>query len=193
MENNKVAKFDRILVAAIKVIGDKGFHNAKIKEIATLADVADGTIYNYFKNKEDLLITIFKIKLDEYVSKAKVELKGIDDPLDKFKTVIEYHLKVMSDDPELANVLQVELRQPDKDMRVKVRKSLKNYFKVVEEVITEGISKGVFRKDLNVYLAREVYFGTLDEIVSTWVFTGQTWDLLIHVDELQVMLTKAMT
>lgn len=193
MENNKVAKFDRILVAAIKVIGDKGFHNAKIKEIATLADVADGTIYNYFKNKEDLLITIFKIKLDEYVSKAKAELKGIDDPLDKFKTVIEYHLKVMSDDPELANVLQVELRQPDKDMRVKVRKSLKNYFKVVEEVITEGISKGVFRKDLNVYLAREVYFGTLDEIVSTWVFTGQTWDLLIHVDELQVMLTKAMT
>lgn len=193
MENSKIAKFDRILTAAIKIIGQKGFHNAKIKDIATMADVADGTIYNYFKNKEDLLVTIFKIKLDEYVSQAKEELKGIQDPRDKFRKVIEYHFRVMSEDPDLANVLQVELRQPDKDMRIKVRKSLKNYFKVVEEVILEGVAQGIFRQGLNIYLAREIYFGTLDEIVSTWVFTGQSWDLMVHVDELKEMLTKALS
>ena len=131
--------------------------------------------------------------MDEYVSHAREELKGLDDPIDKFKKVIEYHFRVMSEDPDLANVFQVELRQPDKEMRVKVRKSLKNYFRVVEEVLTEGVSKGVFRQDLSIYLAREIYFGTLDEIVSTWVFSGQSWDLMTHVDDIKDMLTRALS
>ena len=193
MESSKVAKYNRILNSAIKIIGIKGFHNAKIKEIAQKADVADGTIYNYFRNKEDLLITIFKTKLDEYVKSAENELKNAQYFDEKLHIIIEFHLKIMSDNPELANILQVELRQPDKKMRVKVRKNLKNYFKIVEEIIAEGIKENIFNKDLNIFLAREMFFGTVDELVSTWVFTGQTWDLLSHVNELKSMFTKAFS
>lgn len=193
MESSKAEKYNKILKSAIKIIGTKGFHNAKIKEIAQKADVADGTIYNYFRNKEDLLITIFKTKLDEYVKSAEAELKNAGSFDEKLHIIIEFHLKIMSDNPELANILQVELRQPDKKMRVKVRKNLKNYFKIVEEIITEGVKENILNKDLNVFLAREMFFGTLDELVSTWVFTGQTWDLLSHVDELKLMLTKAFS
>ncbi len=193
MESSKAEKYNRILKAAIKIIGSKGFHNAKIKDIAQAADVADGTIYNYFKNKEDLLITIFKTKLDEYVKLAEAELKNAKTFDEKLNIIIEFHLKIMSDNPELANILQVELRQPDKKMRIKVRKNLKNYFRIVEEIITEGIKNNIFNKNLNIFLAREMFFGTVDEIVSTWVFTGQTWDLLTHVDDLKLMLTKAFS
>jgi len=188
---DKIPKFDVILKAAIKVIGQKGYHNAKIKDISNEADVADGTIYNYFSNKEDILVTIFRIKLEDYVNKAQQEIEGIDDTVEKLRILIRYHLKVMSENPDLANVLQIELRQPSKEMRMKVRKHLKNYFNVIENVINDGIEKGVFKKDLHIYLAREMYFGTLDEVVSTWVFSGQHWGLMDHVDELTGMFFKA--
>jgi len=188
---DKMPKFDVILKAAIKVIGQKGYHNAKIKDISNGADVADGTIYNYFSNKEDILVTIFRIKLEDYVDKAQQEIEGIDDTVEKLRILIRYHLKVMSENPDLANVLQIELRQPSKDMRIKVRKHLKNYFNVIENVINDGIEKGVFKKDLHIHLAREMYFGTLDEVVSTWVFSGQHWELMGHVDELTGMFFKA--
>lgn len=191
MENSNLSKFDKILNSAIKIIGEKGFHRAKVKDIANDAGVADGTIYNYFSNKEDILVTIFKVKLEEYVNLAKKELVGIDDPEEKLKTLIKYHFRVMVETPYLANVLQIELRQPIKDLRVKVRRHLKNYFNLIENVIEEGKIKGSFNKDLNVYLAREMYFGTLDEIVSTWIFKGLSWDLNETVDILTPMFLKA--
>ena len=191
MENSNNSKFEKILNSAIKIIGEKGFHRAKVKDIANDAGVADGTIYNYFSNKEDILVTIFKVKLEEYVNLAKKELVGIDDPEEKLKTLIKYHFRVMVETPYLANVLQIELRQPIKDLRVKVRRHLKNYFNLIENVIEEGKKKGSFNKDLNVYLAREMYFGTLDEIVSTWIFKGLSWDLNETVDILTPMFLKA--
>ncbi|MGA1847113.1 TetR/AcrR family transcriptional regulator [Deferribacter abyssi] len=191
MENSKENKFERILNAAIKVIGNKGFHNAKVKDIAEMADVADGTIYNYFQNKEDILVTIFKIKLEEYVLNAKKEIINIEDPAEKLKVLIKYHIKIMADNPDLAKVLQIELRQPHIELRSKIRRNLRSYFKVIEEVIEEGKEKGILSKNLNVYLAREMFFGTLDEIVSTWVFTGMMRDLNDFIDELYTMLLKA--
>jgi TetR/AcrR family fatty acid metabolism transcriptional regulator len=188
---NKPNKFDKILNSAIKIIGQKGFHGAKVKDIANDAGVADGTIYNYFNNKEDILITIFKVKLEEYVNMAKEEIIGIDNPEEKLRTLVKYHFKVMTEIPYLANVLQIELRQPMKELRVKVRKHLKNYFKLIEKVIEEGKEKGFFNKELDVYLAREIYFGTLDEIVSTWIFKGGQWNLLETSDKLVPIFLKA--
>jgi TetR/AcrR family fatty acid metabolism transcriptional regulator len=190
---NNMPKFDVILKAAIKIIGQKGFHNAKIKDIASEADVADGTIYNYFSNKEDILVTIFRIKLEDYVNKAKREIKGVEDTEKKLEILIRHHFKVMSENPDLAKVLQVELRQPNKEMRTKVRLHLKNYFNIIETVINDGIAKGIFKKNLHIHLAREMYFGTLDEVISTWVFSGQHWNLNAHVDELTEMFTKAFS
>lgn len=192
MESN-VTKFDSILKAAIRVIGEKGYHNAKIKDISQEAYVADGTIYNYFGNKEDILVTIFRLKLEDYVSKAKSEISGIENSLEKLRVLIKYHLKVMSENPYLANILQIELRQPNKEMRTKVRKHLKEYFNVIESVINDGIEKGVFKQSLNIYLAREMYFGTLDEVISTWVFSSRNWSLNEHVDELTEMFMKAFS
>ncbi|MCB4204998.1 TetR family transcriptional regulator [Deferribacterales bacterium Es71-Z0220] len=191
MENNKANKFDKILDSSIKIIGQKGFHGAKVKDIANDAGVADGTIYNYFNNKEDILVTIFKVKLEEYVNMAKEEIAGIDNPEEKLKTLLKYHFKVMTETPYLANVLQIELRQPIKDLRIKVRRHLKNYFRLIEQVIEEGIQKGVFNKKLDVYLAREIYFGTLDEIVSTWIFKGGEWDLQETSEKLFPIFLKA--
>lgn len=192
MENNiKITKFDRILESAIKIIGQRGFHSAKVKDIANDAGVADGTIYNYFNNKEDILITIFRVKLEEYVKKALFELSGGIPADEKIKILVKYHIKVMTENPYLANVFQIELRQPMKELRVKVRKHLREYFKLIENVIEEGIKDKIFSTDLDVYLAREMFFGTLDEIISTWVFKGFDRDLNDMASKITPMLLKA--
>lgn len=192
MENNsKITKFERILESAIKIIGQKGFHLAKVKDIADDAGVADGTIYNYFNNKEDILITIFRVKLEEYVKKALFELSDGISADEKIKILVKYHIKVMTENPYLANVFQIELRQPMKEVRVKVRKHLRDYFKLIENVIEEGIKDKIFSADLDVYLAREMFFGTLDEIVSTWVFKGFDRDLNDMASKVTPMLLKA--
>ena len=192
MENNsKITKFDRILESAIKIIGQKGFHSAKVKDIANDAGVADGTIYNYFNNKEDILITIFRVKLEEYVKRALLELSKDLSADEKVKILVKYHIKVMTENPYLANVFQIELRQPMKEIRVKVRKHLRDYFRLIEDVIEEGIKDKIFNPDLDIYLAREVFFGTLDEIVSTWVFKGFDRDLNEMADKVIPMLLKA--
>lgn len=192
MENNsKITKFERILESAIKIIGQKGFHLAKVKDIADDAGVADGTIYNYFNNKDDILITIFRVKLEEYVKKALFELSDGIPADEKIKILVKYHIKVMTENPYLANVFQIELRQPMKEVRVKVRKHLRDYFKLIENVIEEGIKDKIFSAELDVYLAREMFFGTLDEIVSTWVFKGFDRDLNDMASKVTPMLLKA--
>lgn len=92
--NYDYAKFERILNAAIEVIGKKGYHEAKIRDISEIADVAEGTIYNYFTNKKDILVSIFKVKLDEYTKLANNELEKTDNPVEKIKILINYHLNL---------------------------------------------------------------------------------------------------
>ncbi|MGB9730550.1 MULTISPECIES: TetR/AcrR family transcriptional regulator [Calditerrivibrio] len=184
-------KFNKILNAAIQIIARRGFHNTKVKDIADKAGVASGTVYNYFSNKEDILISIMIIKLNEYVTKAKKAIESIEDPREKIKILINHHFEAMQSNPDLALVLQFELRQPTKEIRDKIRKYLREYFKFIEEIILDGVEKGVFQKDLNVYFAREMFFGTLDEIVSTWIYTKKEWLLTEKTDIISNMLIKA--
>lgn len=184
-------KFERILNAAIEVIGEKGYHEAKIKDIAVIAGVAEGTIYNYFDNKKDVLVSIFKVKLDEYVKLAKVELDRTKEPVEKLKILVNYHFRFMCENPNLAQVFQVQIRKKDPDIRERLKDDLKRYFTIIDYVIIEGIEKGDFRKDLNIHLAREMFFGTLNEVVTSWLFSERKWNIYQDDEELCRMFIKA--
>lgn len=189
--NYDYSKFERILNAAIEVIGQKGYHEAKIKDISDVAGVAEGTIYNYFTNKKDLLVSIFKVKLEDYTKLANSELEKTDNPIEKLKILINYHFRFMCENPSLAQVFQVQLRKNDPDIREKLKKDLKNYFTIIDNVILEGVKKGSFRKDINVQLAREMFFGTLNEVVISWLFSKRKWNIYQYNEELCDMFIKA--
>lgn len=189
--NYDYAKFERILNAAIEVIGKKGYHEAKIRDISEIADVAEGTIYNYFTNKKDILVSIFKVKLDEYTKLANNELEKTDNPVEKIKILINYHFKFMCENPNLAQVFQVQLRKNDPDIREKLKGDLKNYFTVIDNVIIDGVNKGVFKKNINIHLAREMFFGTLNEVVINWLFSERKWNIYQDNLELCNMFVKA--
>lgn len=177
MKRNK-PKYKQIVDAAVIVIAENGYHQAQVSKIAKQAGVADGTIYLYFENKEDILISVFREKMGLFVEKIKEVIAGKDTAAEKLLVMVENHFKILSDDRHLATVTQLELRQSNKELRMKINEVLKEYLLLVDQIIRYGQEQGEFPTELDVRLARQMIFGTMDETVTTWVMNEQKYDLV---------------
>ncbi|RTR27381.1 TetR/AcrR family transcriptional regulator [Robertmurraya yapensis] len=170
-------KYMQIIDAAVIVIAENGYHQAQVSKIAKQAGVADGTIYLYFKNKEDILISLFQEKMGNFVEKIEEKIAGKQVAAEKLLKMVETHFKILSEDPQLAIVTQLELRQSNKELRLRINNVLKGYLKVIDQILIEGMESGEFASDLNVRLARQMIFGTMDETATTWVMSDLKYDL----------------
>ncbi|MDP8257097.1 MAG: TetR/AcrR family transcriptional regulator [Candidatus Alcyoniella australis] len=164
-------KHEKILQAAIKVFAKNGFHKSKISQIANEAGVADGTIYLYFKNKDDILIKLFEENLETLISQFKSRLEQVHDPVEKLKTFIHLHLTTMEANQALAEVLTVELRQSHKFMKEYVPRKFADYMQIVSYIVREGKDQGVFDAEVKPGVFKRALFGALDEMVLYWVLT----------------------
>ena len=177
LKRNK-PKYKQIIDAAVIAIAENGYHQAQVSKIAKQAGVADGTIYLYFKNKEDILISVFQEKMSVFVDNLQDIIKNGSSSSEKLEQMIENHFKVLSDDRHLATVTQLELRQSNKEIRLKINAILKEYLKLLDEILIEGMLSGEFNQTMDVRLARQMVFGTIDEITTTWVMNEYRYDLL---------------
>ena len=164
-------KHQKILHAAIKVFSEKGFYNSRVSEIAKEADVADGTIYLYFKNKDDILISLFEEEFGKFVQNMQVELGKEKDPLQKIKRFAITHLSIVTKHPHLGEVMGVEVRQSTKFMKEYVNKPFLEYLNIIRSVVIEGQEKGLLRKDLTPGVMKRAFFGALDEMARYWVLS----------------------
>ena len=164
-------KHDRILDAAIEVFAEKGFHNARISDIAKRAGVADGTIYLYFRNKDDVLLSIFEEKMGVLIAGVHAALDGIDDPMERVRAFARYHFKQVEDHRALAEVLQIELRLSNKFLKEYRPEKLWEYLGIFATILREGQERGVIRAELNPFVMMWAFFGALDEIAIQWVLS----------------------
>ncbi len=176
MKNTK-PKYMQIIDAAVIAIAENGYHQAQVSKIAKQAGVADGTIYLYFKNKEDILISLFEEKMGSFIEEIDQMIAGKKTATEKLLMLVEAHFDMLSADHHLAIVTQLELRQSNKDLRMKINEILKGYLKVIDKILIEGKEKGEFSSDLDVRLARQMVFGTIDETVTSWVMNEEKYDL----------------
>ena len=164
-------KRDRILRAAVKIFSRKGFFNSKVSEIARSAEVADGTIYLYFKNKDDLLISLFEEKMGEVVEDVRRRIAVGGNALEKLKIFIENHMDLLEREAGLVEVLQVELRQSTKFLKDYTPVKFFEYLEIISGILEEGKREGVFRPDLDTSIARRAIFGALDELSLTYILS----------------------
>lgn len=169
-------KYESILLAAIRVFARNGFFNSKVADVAKDAGVADGTVYLYFKNKEDLLISIFNYIIDEAIERARKELVNLDNPGEKIHKLAGLHLDLMGRDENLAKVFQVELRQL-KFMEQFSTSKLSIYFEFIRTAIEQGQQTGLFRTAINPQIAAKVLYGALDEMVTNWILSRKEYNL----------------
>ena len=167
----------RILQAAVKVFARKGYFAARVSEIAKRAGVADGTIYLYFRGKEDILVSLFDEVMTAHLVQARAELEATPGPADRLLRIAEHHLRVLGENRDLAVVFQVELRQSTKFMERFTASWLRDYFQLLYGVIEEGQRAGLFRADLPRKVAAKALFGALDEMVTSWILSGKDYDL----------------
>lgn len=164
-------KRGRILRAAVTIFSRKGFFNSKVSEIARAASVADGTIYLYFRNKDDLLISLFEEKMGEVVADVRRRIADGGNSLEKLKIFIENHMDLLEREAGLVEVLQVELRQSTKFLKNYTPVKFFEYLEIISDILEEGKREGVLRPDLNVSIARRAIFGALDELSLTYILS----------------------
>ncbi len=170
----KVAdKHGKIIQAAIRVFARNGFFNSRISEIAQEANVADGTIYLYFNNKYDILITIFEEEMGKIIARVKQEIARFDDPRDKLEHFALLHLSLVEKDKELAELIQVELRQSSKFIKEYRNRRFAEYLHIIGLILKEGQKKGIFSKDVRAGIFKRAFFGALDEMSRFWVLSSK--------------------
>jgi TetR/AcrR family transcriptional regulator, fatty acid metabolism regulator protein len=181
-------KYKQIIDAAVIAIAENGYHQTQVSKIAKQAGVADGTIYLYFKSKEDILISLFEEKMGHFIEKIDEMIIGSGTAADKLLMMIQAHFSMLSEDHHLAVVTQLELRQSNKELRSKINEVLRGYLKVIDKIITDGMENGEFSSKLDVRLTRQMIFGTIDETVTSWVMNERKYDLNTLAKPVQQLL-----
>src|SRR5699024_6999862 len=185
-------KYKQIIEAAVEVIAENGFHASQVSKIAKKANVADGTIYLYFKNKEDILISVFKEKMGSFVDITRNAIQGQSSASEKLETFIHMHYHQLASNPDLAIVTQLELRQSKIELRIEINNILKDYLQIIDDILEQGIQYGEIRDDTNPQTLRRMLFGTLDEPVTKWVLKLQQYSFTKETGETHQLLTKGL-
>jgi TetR/AcrR family fatty acid metabolism transcriptional regulator len=175
--NGTSGKRELILRAATRVFARNGYFNSKVADIAREADVADGTVYLYFKSKEEILHSIFDQNMAEAIAAGRVLIEKLRDPGEKLRRIAMLHLERLGADRDLAVVFQVELRGSTKFMREFSAAGFAEYLGLLRKTFEDGQRTGVFRKDLNAKLVSKILFGALDEMATNWIISKRNYKL----------------
>src|SRR5512134_2647560 len=175
-------KRDAILRAAIDTFAARGFFNAQVADVARAAGVAAGTVYLYFRGKDDLLISIFERTMTEAIAEGRETVGTLADPVDRLREIARLHLGRLGRDRSLAIVFQIELRQSTKFMERFSSTQLREYLGIIRDVIAEGQAIGAFRRNLNPTLAAKLFFGALDEMATNWILSRRRYSLVSEAD-----------
>lgn len=174
-------KKDRILLAAEKLFSTKNYWDAKIAEIARLAKVADGTIYDYFENKEDLLFSLFERRMDEFTDAFRETLRP-SKAENKLKHVILHFLTWAKDNREWVRIFFKDILPNPRFYLSDKYESMLPYDAELRDIFFEGLEQGVFKSNLNMYFFRAMILGTMDHLCSPWAMRRREKDLLGALD-----------
>jgi len=166
-------KYYKIIDAATKIFAKKGFHQARISEIAREAQIADGTIYIYFENKDDILISLFEEQMNVVLDNMMEKISEQNNPIKKLEKFALTHLQLIEQNKNLAEIIQVEIRQSSKFMKEYKNEKFTQYLDLIGKIIQEGQEKGIFKKDVIPGVAKRAFFGALDEMSRFWVLSSR--------------------
>ena len=191
--NSQSDKRVRILAAAETVFAERGFFNAKVSQIAQEAGVADGTIYLYFKSKDDVLISLFENRMSQVCARMVENVAAAESPTAKLESFIHTHLHMVEEHPNLAEVLTVELRQSAKFMKEHPNPQFGEYLKILATIISDGQTSGTFAADIPAQVAARGIFGMVDELALAWLLgTEQKFDIVRAADWVGTLILRGL-
>jgi len=185
-------KGELILRAATKLFARRGFFNTQVADVAREAGIAAGTVYLYFKSKDDLLISIFERTMGQGMDEVRRALTDVTDPVERLRVLARLHLSRLGADRDLAVVFQVELRQSIKFMEHFSSSLLQDYLHTLRDAIGDAQRAGRFRRDVNATFAAKALFGALDEMATNWVLSRERYALTGQADDVVTLFVNGM-
>jgi TetR/AcrR family fatty acid metabolism transcriptional regulator len=185
-------KKGKILSSAIKIFGEKGFQNATIAEIAKDAGIGDATIYEYFKNKEDLLLAIPVEITKELIPLINDHMMGIKGALNKLRKFIWWWLNYVEKNSGYGSIVLLELKTSKTYVSNEAYQAARNFYKIVLDIIREGQEEGSIKKEMNIYLARSICVGAIEHIIIRWLLKDRKYSLTQYADELADLLINSL-
>ncbi len=186
-------KPQQIIDAAIRVFARTGYYNSRVSDIAREAGIASGTIYLYFKTKEEILVTLFREKMAEWVAYVRREITGEPSAVAKIRRLVALHFSVVEQHPDLAEVVQVELRQGHKFFRGASAHEVSAYFALIGGVLEAGMASGQIRPDVPVKLATKMLFGAMDQVATSWVLGKRAYRLSDAAEPVAAVFLRGIT
>ena len=191
--SKKIARRQTIIQAAIEVFGKRSFRNSNISEIARRANVAEGTIYQYFRNKEDLFFSIPIEKTKEFCAELELHLQGMVGPFNKIRKFIWYYLYFFKMNPEYGRILMLEMRVSRTFVKTKTYSFLRGSTSEILEIIKEGQEEGILRKDANPFVIRQLMLGILEHVVTRWLLKGEKYDLMDSYEDISKLVMDGIS
>ncbi len=193
--NNKGRESEKkrkILASAIKIFGEKGFQNATIAEIAKEAGIGDATIYEYFKNKEDILLAIPVEITKELIPQIHDHMMGIKGALNKLRKFIWWWLNYVEKNPGYGSIVLLELKTSKTYVTTEAYQAARNFYQILLDIIQEGQEEGTIKKEINIYLARSLCVGAMEHIIIRWLLKDKRYSLIQYADELADLLIDSL-
>jgi TetR/AcrR family fatty acid metabolism transcriptional regulator len=176
----------------LRLFARQGFHQSTVAEIAKEAGVADGTIYLYFKNKDDILVQFFSFRAKQVFESFRAEVDRAQTSLDKLRNVVRCHLDEFQRDRDGAVVYQVETHQNSRLAEAQIREMSQMYRDLISEIVEQGQQEGTIRRDLYVGLVKRFIIGAVDEVINTWLHSDREYDLVSMADPLVELFIKGI-
>jgi TetR/AcrR family fatty acid metabolism transcriptional regulator len=194
IKNRTSEKYYRIIDAATKVFAKKGFYQTKVSEIAKEAGVADGTIYLYFENKDDILISLFEEQMKLVLDHMRKEISREEGAVKKIERFALTHLQLIEQNKDVMEIIQVELRQSSKFMKEYQNENFAQYLNLIEDIIREGQQEGIFQGEVIPGIAKRAFFGALDEMSRFWVLsTRRKYDIETAAKQISGYFLKGLS
>ncbi len=190
--NRETERKKKILTSATKIIGEKGFQNATIAEIAKQAGIGDATIYEYFKNKEDLLLAIPVETTKDLIAEINEHMMGIKGAFNKLRKFIWWWLNYVEKNPGYGVVVLLELKTSKTYVSTEAYQAARNFYQIILDIIKEGQEEGAIKKEMNSYLARSLCVGAMEHIIIRWLLKDRKYSLLQYGDELADLLIDSL-
>lgn len=181
-----------IIQAAIEIFSAKGFNNSNISDISRKVQIADSTIYEYFKSKEDILLSIPEDGMKEYLRSLERHLTGIKGADNKLRKLIWHIFSFYQNNKDYMAILTRDLRVNPRFYESYAYELIKKYSQIIIDIIEEGKKENLFRRDIDSKVLRSMITGGMDHLILPLFFRNRPYQLMDKMEAFYDILINAL-
>jgi len=188
--SNREDTKSRIIESAKRLFAEQGYQKTTIIDISRQAGLSEAALYEYFQGKEDLLLTIPDLWVSELLKDLEDQLFGLKGAINKLRKYLWWNLKRIEESPLDAKIVYLFLKTNANFLKTDVYSNVKILYGYLLDIFEEGKANGEFRSDLNPYIARDIFVGTMDHIVTRWLLKDRSYSLFDNLEELFELMVE---